>query len=881
MYFLKPKSKKNNAIPKIIWLIIVVFASMSLMAQNTKISISGQNVTIKQVFEQIEAQSKYTIAYNIAQFDVQKRITVNLQNVSLKEVLSAVFKGTGFTYKINGLHIVVIREMSGSSPDRTPVGYPKQTIRGMVRDAASGSPITFANIALLNTTPQKGGSTDSLGRFRFTGVPIGRYDLQVTCIGYEPATIKEILLTSAKEAYYDVTLIESAQKLDEVIVRANINKEHPMNPMVLTGGRMISVEEANRYAGGLDDPARLATSFAGVAGSPGTNAIAIRGNSPQFLQWKLEGVEIPNPTHFSDMIGVGGGLFSGLSSQVMGNSDFFNGAFPAEYNNALSGVFDMSIRNGNNEKYEHAIQVGLLGIDVASEGPISKKNGSSYIFNYRYSTTGLMEAFTDNTGITYQDLTFKINFPTRKTGTFAIWGIGLLDGIKSDPLDRNKWETYSDRQRSETSMVKIAGGITHRYNLKNNSYIKTSLAATYSDNHPELKQVVSDNPLFYLPVVDMKSTNLDIVLNSYFNKKYSSWHTNRSGITITGLLYDLDFNLSPNFGLNKPMQKIAKGNGQAIVVSAYSNSVIKLTDLLTTNLGVTTQFFTLNNHWTIEPRLALKWDFLPAQSLAIAYGMHSRREKLDYYYIKTPQTGDKEINKNLNFAKAHHFVLTYDLGISRNTHLKIEPYYQSLYDIPVEPGTSFSIINHDFYYLDRPLVNQGKGRNYGVDITLEHYLSRGYYYMFTGSVFKSEYCGGDKVWRNTRLDRGYLFNVLGGKEWIWGKQRQHIFNANLRVSYQGGDRYTPVDEVASMDSKDIIYDETQAFSKQFSPAFTADLGISYKLNKKHLSHEFGLQFLNVTGYTGQHGYQYNEQKNIIEKIEVSNMLPNLSYKIQF
>ena len=239
------------------------------------------------------------------------------------------------------------------------------------------------------------------------------------------------------------------------------------------------------------------------------------------------------------------------------------------------------------------------------------------------------------------------------------------------------------------------------------------------------------------------------------------------------------------------------------------------------------------------------------------------------------------MNKELDFAKAHHFVLSYDLSLSENTHLKIEPYYQALFNVPVEPGTSFSIINHDTYYLDRQLVNEGKGRNYGIDITLERYLSKGYYYMLTGSVFKSEYLGGDNIWRNTRLDRGYLFNALGGKEWIWGKQRQHIFNTNIRMSYQGGDRYTPIDEAASLNEKDIIYDETQAFSKQFSPAFTIDLGVSYKLNKKRVSHEFGLQLLNLTGYTGQHGYQYNEQKKVIEKIDVSNMLPNLSYKIQF
>jgi len=877
MFLLKFKIRQNYTGCKITSLIIFLFISIHSIAQNEKLTISGRDITVKQIFEQIEAQSKYTVAYSKAQIDVDRKITIKVQNVNLKEVLEQTLKDSGFSYKINGLHIIIVPIPTNISQDIL-----RQTIKGIVKDAASGSSIPYATVVLSNTNPQVGTTSDSLGRFRFNNIPIGRYDIQVSYLGYEPTAMKEILLTSVKEVNCDITLVESSQKLDEVVVRAKINKEHPLNSMALTGGHMISVEEANRFAGGLNDPARLATSFAGVAGTPGTNAIAIRGNSPQFSQWKMEGIEIPNPTHFADVAGVGGGLFSGLSSQVMGNSDFFNSAFPAEYSNALSGVFDMSIRNGNNEKFEHVVQIGLLGLDFASEGPINRKTGSSYIFNYRYSTTGLIGAFTENTGISYQDLTFKLNFPTRKAGTFSVWGIGLLDMNKADALkNHSEWETFADRQKSKTTMAKGAGGITHRYNLDSDAYLKTSLGATYSDNRPKIEQLLSQNSSYYLPVVDMKSTNLDIVLNSYFNKKYSSRHTNRSGITITGLLYDLDFNLSPNFGQNKPMQRIVKGNGEAIVLSAYSNSIFKLTDKLIANVGVNTQLFTLNSNWTVEPRLALKWNFNPKQSISFAYGLHSRREKLDYYYVKSTETGKDAENKDLDFAKAHHFILSYDLSLSENTLLKIEPYYQALFNVPVEPGTSFSIINHDTYYLDRQLVNEGKGRNYGVDITLERYLNKGYYYMLTGSVFKSEYLGGDNIWRNTRLDRGYLFNALGGKEWIWGKQHQHIFNTNIRLSYQGGDHYTPINEAASLIEKDVIYDETKAFSRQFSPAFTVDLGVSYKLNKKRVSHEFELQFLNLTGYTGQHGYQYNEQKKVIEKIDVSNMLPNLSYKIQF
>lgn len=860
MFLSKFKIRQNYSGYKIIGLIIFLFTAIHANAQNETFTISGRNITIKQVFEQIEAQSKYTVAYSKAQINVKQKVTMNIQKVSLKEVLEQALKDTGFAYKVNGFHIIIIPAPVHSPQTVTP----RQTIKGIVKDAASGSPIPYASVLLSNANPAIGTTSDSLGCFRFKNVPVGRYDIQVSYLGYEPAAMKEILLTSAKEANCEIALLESSQKLDEVVVHAKVNKERPLNSMALTGGRMISVEEANRFAGGMDDPARLATSFAGVAGTPGINAISIRGNSPQFLQWRMEGIEIPNPTHFADVAGIGGGLFSGLSSQVMGNSDFFNGAFPAEYSNALSGIFDMSIRNGNNSTYEHTVQIANLGLDIASEGPINKKTGSSYIFNYRYSTTALMKAFTGNTGgISYQDFTFKLNFPTRKAGTFAIWGIGLLDMSKYEAVENtSEWETYGDRQKGNIAMAKGAGGITHKYNLNSDAYFKTSLAATYSDNHPKVELRISPNSAYHLPVVDMTNTNLDIVLNSYFNKKYSARHTNRSGITVTGLIYNLDFNLSPNFGQNKPMQKIVKGNGGAMVLSAYSNSIFKLTNQLTANVGVNAQLFTLNSNWTIEPRMALKWNFSPKQSLSMAYGLHSRREKLDYYYVRTPQTGNDEVNRNLDFAKAHHFVLAYDLTLSENTHLKIEPYYQSLFNVPVQPGTSFSIINHNFYYLDCPLVNDGKGRNYGIDITLERYLNRGYYYMLTGSIFKSEYLGGDNIWRNTRLDRGYLFNALGGKEWIWGKKRQHMFNANIRMSYQGGDRYTPIDETASLENKDIIYKETQAFSKQFSPAFTVDLGVSYKLNRKHTSHEFGLQFLNLTGYTGQHGYQYDEQKKM-------------------
>ena len=343
-----------------------------------------------------------------------------------------------------------------------------QSVRGRVIDAASGYPVAYVSVYLMGKT-EIGGVTDSLGRFVIKNVPIGRHDIQVSFVGYEPTIFREILVTSSKEVYLTIPLKESIKELDEVMVRPQLNKEQPLNKMVTTGARMLSVEEASRYAGGMDDPARLVSSFAGISPSMSTNGISIHGNAPHLLQWKLEDVEIPNPNHFADLSILGGGILSGLSSLVLGNSDFFTGAFPAEYDNAVSGVFDMKLRNGNNQKIENTFQIGLLGIDFASEGPLTRKHNSSYIFNYRYSTTGLLGdigAVDIDGTLDYQDLNFKLSLPTRKAGVFSIWGTALIDKSKGDfEENTDKWESIGDMMKSSTKQYMGAGGISHRYFL--------------------------------------------------------------------------------------------------------------------------------------------------------------------------------------------------------------------------------------------------------------------------------------------------------------------------------------------------------------------------------------------------------------------------------
>lgn len=869
----------NKETDKILLFLFFAFLSLNATAQNDRkqITIQNKNISLKEVFTEIELQTGYSIAYELSAVDVKRKISLSLESQSIDKALAQILKDTRYSYKITGYHIIITpsgNELQKSTKEKTK--KPTQTVRGIVLDSKTNAPIEFATVRIMNVG-SLGSTTDSLGRFRIDNVPVGRCNIQTSYVGYNTNIFNEIPVTSSKEVYMEITLDENIHSLAEVVIQPEIKKDKPLNAMAITGGRMISMEEAGRFANGFDDPARLSSAFAGVAGDVGTNAVAIRGNSPQFTQWRLEGVEIPNPTHFADLTGLGGGFLSALSTQVIGNSDFYNGAFPSEYSNALSGIFDMQIRNGNNQKYEHTFQLGILGIDLASEGPISRKHGSSYIFNYRFSTTSL--ATGNDMNLKYQDLSFKLNFPTRKAGTFSIWGIGLIDRYKPEAIDRDEWETQGDRQSGNTAFDKAAGGLTHKYLINADTYIRSSLAATYSKDRTRADQMTEDDKLVH--VGDIRNSKWDIVFNSYLNKKFNSNHINRTGITVTGLQYDLDYKISPNFGLDVPMEQISKGNGGSCVLSAYSSSVINLSNHLTTSLGITAQYFTLNKNWTVEPRAALKWSFNPKHALALAYGLHSRREKLDYYFVEQEANGKTESNRYLDFSKAHHFGLTYDWNINSYMHLKVEPYYQYLFRIPVEENSSFSIINHQSFYLDRILKNRGSGVNYGIDITLEQYMKNGFYYMITASLFKSKYKAGDNIWRNTRLDKNYLLNILAGKEWMVGRNKQNVLSLNGRIFFQGGDRYTPVDEGKSMIEHDIKFDETRAYSKKFDPSINGDISFSYRINKKKISHEFSIKMLNVGMRTGMHFYQYNEKTHKIEKKDGSGLIPNISYKIYF
>ena len=752
-----------------------------------------------------------------------------------------------------------------------------QTIRGQVCDVASGEPMIGVTITVENGTTMATVS-DVDGNFEIKNVPVGRHSVRATYIGYEPVLLKEQLVSSGKELVLTLRMRESISELGEVVVKPRVNKQLPLNEMAQVGARMFSVEEASRYAGGMADPARTASMFAGVATGGATNGISIHGNSPQMLQWRVEGVEVPNPNHFAEITEAGGGVFTSLNGTVLANSDFLTGAMPAEYGNALSGAFDMKMRVGNNTKYEHAVQVGTLGVDFASEGPLAKGSKASYLVNYRYSFLEIAKKLhainMEHETLDYQDLSFKLNMPTTKAGTFAVWFTGLIDNYESDALDPSEWETLWDMNDSWSRQRSCALGVNHTFRFKTGGTLHSSVAFTGAYR----KLGIDDYDVAMTKMPDMlgRNSQWNVIVSTQHQHKFSSRYTMQNGFEHQ----HLDFHTWLDYikVVGGPLYRIYESEGNTGLTRLYTNHKVAISSRLSAVAGVNVMWFNLNNQWLVEPRVSVQYKLSPSSTISLAYALNSRKESTDTYFV----TGG--YNEDLGLTRSHHISASFAQRLGENAMLKIEPYWQWLFDVPVEQGTTYSILNHNLFYQDRALVNEGAGRNYGIDLTLERYLKDGLYGMLTATLFKSEYRDAQGEWHHTRHDRGWITNILGGKEWMVGKGHKNVFGLNGRLTMMGGDRYTPMvpgttfDDVAKRPDRTIPQDGDNPYSKQMNMNIGFAFSVKYTINKKHTSHHFILEYLQMRSFQGQ---TFDIRTHDLVDKFTSLTFPNIAYRVEF
>ncbi len=768
-----------------------------------------------------------------------------------------------------------------------------QTIRGQIVDQVTNFPLIGANVILMNSNSPTGATTDLNGYFELKNVPVGRQSVEIRYVGYKSRLINNILVTSGKEINLEIQLEENTMEMDEVVVKAGKKKVQAQNEMAVISARTFSVEETERYAGSLGDPARMVANYAGVmTQNDSRNDIIIRGNSPMGVLWRMEGIEIPNPNHFG-ALGTTGGPVSMVNNNLLANSDFLTGAFPAEYGNATAGAFDLNLRSGNNQKAEFTGQVGFNGFEVGAEGPLwSSQKGvkSSFLANYRYSTLDLVSkmGFDMGTGSAipeYQDLTFLLDMPGTKLGRFKVFG---LYGKSFISFGRELGDTTDNSYSARGTATDFGSGISvigvsNTYFFNEKMRIKSTLSyqSTYSD--ASLDSVRNYGEVF-IPWIRSEQAEDKVSFSTQFRHKINA--KNNYSIGLIQDYYTIDY--MDSMYMNKYDQFIntADITGNVGLFRAYAQWQHKFNNNLLAYGGLHAQYFNLNQELVFEPRFNAEWRFAPKHALSAGFGKHSQMQpKVVYVMDSYNEREDNYLrtNEDVLFTKSNHYVIGYNYQANNDLRFKIESYFQHLYDVPVkESFPEFSLLNAggDFGIpREDSLINKGTGTNYGIEFTAEKFLSKGYYFLFTASIFESKYKGFDGIERNTAFNGNYVFNLLAGYEYKFSEKAMLTFD--IKTVWAGGKRYVPINVEESIRQHEEVRDYSRAYDNKYDDYFRTDLRIGFKLNGKRITQEWGLDLQNVAGFQSIFMEGFDLDKGEAYKIYQQGFIPMMLYRIQF
>lgn len=778
--------------------------------------------------------------------------------------------------------LIAIIEMNGQEPT--------QTIRGIVLDKNLKTGLAGATVRLTSIEPNKGAVSDKNGNFKIKDVPVGRHEIKVTYLGYKPATMPNILIISGKEMFLNINLEESVIKSQEIVVSSVKDISIATNDLIVTSVTNLRPEAINRYAGSRQDPSRIAATTAGVASDDNRrNDIIVRGNSPLGVLWRVEGVDVPNPNHFT-VAGTGGGIFAIINNNLLSNCDFMTGAFPSEYGNKTSATFDVHLRNGNNEKHENTFQLGMNGVELGTEGPINHSNGSSYIASFRFVSLAPLTWMGFNLGANtipeYLDGNFKFNYPTKSAGLFTFWGIAGRSraNVKNseDDIDWNVVKRIEDENIIST-MYALGAANTHFFDDNTFGKLILSNSASKIDTHNDF--IFDDKS----SMMSEKYSGLEgqFILNYSLTHKFNANHLIKLGIIYRNIYFN-------DYFKDWSDQDTAYGikmneNGNANLIQSFFHWQWHISDEFEVDAGLYSQLFTLNNSYSFEPRFSGSYLLSENQKVNFGFGMHSQTHPLLYYFYRFggEKNDSYQPNKNLDLTRSIHYVIGYQNQLTENLRLKAEMYYQYLYDIPISRregqhyysyanlGAEFSFNPTDSCY------NDGKGKNYGLELTLDKNFNDDYYLMVSASLFKSKYTDADNIERSTAFDLGHVINILGGKEFKLDDAGKNMLSVDLKVSHIGGRHIIPIDIEKSKQYGYQVLDKDRAYNDKLKDYFTFDLKIGLNLNFAHTTHNFFLAIDNVFNTENVIKQEWNDYTKSIKYEKQLGLLPYFGYRFNF
>ena len=758
-----------------------------------------------------------------------------------------------------------------------------QTVHGRIVERNTQEPLPGVNIVITGADGQtlRGGSTDANGMFLITGVSVGRCHIRATMIGFAPFAANNILVYSGNETKLDIIMDELVNELNEVVITAKLDKNQPLNKMAAVSARMLSSEEANRYAGSWGDPARMVSSLAGVAAASDTrNDIIIRGNSPMGVLWRLDGFDIPNPNHFGAMGGTGGPIGM-LNNNQLTNSDFYTSAFPAEFGNATSGVFDLKLRNGNSNKHEFLTSIGFNGFELGAEGPLSKNTGASYMLNGRNSFLDMIYemGLMGNLGglPKYRDLCGKVNIPLQTGNLSAIVLLGASEIHMLDDLSNTTAGWLPGEEGQDMLMRGYLAFTGVNYSARFNASTRLENRLSYQT----FTSKINIDALAYpdatrRPHFHSVTTEGRMAWSSTLHHRLGSRNFMMAGAGVDLFMTHLDNTLYPQ--KDTPII-LHDTNGNSALVKSFAQWQHRFNDCLKITPGVYSQLYTYTGDISFEPRIGLHWTLNERSSTSFGTGLYSQLQpRLVYFYRN--ENGAYP-NEKLSATRSWQTVAGYDLKIADGIRIKTELYYQYLYNVPVIPDIpQESMLNFgdDFSNdWDYSFVNEGTGRNYGVELTVEKFFEKNWYFLMTGSLYDSRYKGYDGVERHSKFAGNFSVNILAGYE--WKLKKNSLLSVNVKTVCMGAKRYTPVSIDGTLANP--VYDYTQTYTQRLPVYFRCDLNVNMKCNYKRVAIEWFFEALNLTARKNIMFQLYNTNRNEYEYYYHNGLMPIGGCRVYF
>lgn len=767
-----------------------------------------------------------------------------------------------------------------------------QSLRGVVRAADTNEPLTGATLSLYagkaGATPVTLASNPE-GVFEFDNLRPGYYRCEVALQGFETTYFNEILIAAGKDQVLEFSLRRTASTLPEVTIAASVPGRRAMQPL---SEIPLTRDQTLRLPAMYFDPARLAAAYPGVAQTDdGTNHMSIRGNSPAYVRWRLEGLDIVNPNHlpnagtFTDAPATGGGGVLMFSAQMIDNASLLTGAFPAGYGDAVGGVMDMNLRAGNKRQHEFTAQAGLIGLDLAAEGPLGKKNGqSSYLFNYRYSTVGLLGQLGVSFGdeqINFQDLSFHIHSSGKNGAQYSLFGLGGLSANQfSRKADSTEIKYDKDFYNIDFSSATGVAGGSARWRIGQKAWLKTALVYSRQENDWS-----KDNPVqldtfssWDRRVEERFSGSIELRVSAKQSQWYFGAQTTR--IYFRGDVFQVVILGPPTWSFFYPYNTSnAYWNSQPYARWEWTSA----NGRFATQLGSQIHYNTVYRKAAPTLRGAISYKPAAAHKLVLSAGMYKQDAPVWTQFV-TGRFGSFIGSYRPPYISSNQAGLRYIYTPNNQWRFSVEGFLQHTSDIPHYSQANASLYNNPEAIHEFPLSSDSEVQNTGLEFSAERFLQNGWFVLANATVFDSKYRVQNGEWLDSRWDIGRLSNLTFGKEWVREKSASltRTIGVGARGVWTGGIREADIDLGASVANNRTVYNETLGYYRDYPDYLRFDIRVYWKksLGDRRNS-TFALDIQNVTGRQNLAYHFYDPYTRNIENKFQLGPIPNFSWKVEF